>query len=131
MRRRLIAGFALVFALTVTGCGSNANSPSDTNVAGTWSGTVNSTYAGLSTFRATFGQSGNAISGSWSTSSNGGQFSGSKNGASVSVTATPANPLTCPFTANMTLSSASVMSGTYAAFNCSVSDSGTITITKQ
>jgi hypothetical protein len=43
---------------------------------------------------------------------------------------TPSVPTTCPFNLTATLSG-TTMSGTYAAYNCTVAESGTFTATKQ
>ena len=42
----------------------------------------------------------------------------------------PSVPTDCPYTINATVSG-NLMTGTYASFNCTVTDSGTIMLTKQ
>jgi hypothetical protein len=135
---------AAILLLGATGCGgSSTTSPSDTSVTGSWIGAINNTSLGRADVTATLTQSGSTISGSWLTAyettpavNYSGQLSGTKTGAGVSVTLTPAAlyaGLACSYTYNSTLSTATLMTGTFASFGCpnGIVDSGTLTLTKQ
>lgn len=133
MKRWMLVG---LLAFAASSCNSST-SPSSNDISGSWSGPVSDTTVGAGTLRATLAQSGSSITGTWSSTyanaanNNAGQITGSRNGSSVSLTASPSNPTTCPFTATLNLSSATSMSGTYATFNCTLAISGTINVAKQ
>jgi hypothetical protein len=135
----LLAGILLLGA---TGCGGSTASPSDASVTGTWVGAI-STSLGRENVTSALVQSGSTVSGTWSAIyesnppiNNSGQLSGTKTGAVVSVTFTPSSlyaGMACSYTYNSTLSTATLMTGTFASSNCpggSV-DSGPLTLTKQ
>jgi hypothetical protein len=131
----VVVGILLLGAI---GCSSSpaAPTPSSEDISGTWSGSILTTN-GLNTISMTFAESGASLSGSWSSLfpsntavNSGGQLTGSKNGANVAVTLTPSNPLNCPYTFNATVGTLTSMAGTFAAFNCTVSSSGQLTLTK-
>jgi hypothetical protein len=60
---------------------------------------------------------------------NGGSLSGTVTGSSLSVTLSPSDPLTCPFQVTATVNGNRI-TGTYAAFNCTVALSGSISLTR-
>jgi hypothetical protein len=126
---------SVIATAILIGCGGSSTSPTST-VAGNWSGTISSNVVGNGTLTMTLLQSGTALSGTWSTTyanssnNNSGSLAGSVNGAQLGATLTPSVPSTCPYNAAGTLSGTTI-SGTYAAFNCTVAASGTFTITKQ
>ncbi len=129
----LVGVFAV--CLSLPGCGGNSSTgPTGNNaVAGNYSGSLQSSYAGAGTMFATIAQSGSSLSGTWGTATalgnNSGSLSGTASGSTVSLRATPSNPLTCPFNATATFDGR-VLTGTYAAFNCSVADGGTFSLAK-
>jgi len=118
-------------------CGSSSTAPSEANISGTWSGPIVDNIAGGGTFRLTVVQTTHSLSGSWATTyanpstDTAGQATGTKNGSEVSISATPSNPVWCAYIANLTLTSATTMTGAYAAFTCTRPLSGTLTRTKQ
>lgn len=125
--------------LAVVGCGGNNSTPtaptsSQLNVSGTWTGTT-SDNLGTGPARATLAQSGNSISGTWSTGSgattNGGSVNGSSAGTNVSLSLVPSDPRTCGFTVTASVTGGNRMSGSYAAAKCTVVVTGTLTLTKQ
>lgn len=127
----------VVAVLSLSACGSSPVTPSSEDMSGTWSGTQNTTL-GQNTVSVSVSQSGSSLRGTWSSlfpsspnNNNGGQFTGTKSGASVSLTLTPSVPTNCPFTFTGTLTTVSNMSGTFAAFSCTVSNSGTLSLNKQ
>jgi|SRR5665213_237756 len=135
---------AAILLLGATGCsGGSTTSPSDANVNGGWVGAINNTALGREDVTITLAQSGSTVSGSWLTSyettpavSYSGQLAGTKTGAVVSVTLTPDAiyaGLACSYTYNSTLSTSTLMAGTFASFGCpnGVVDSNTLTLTKQ
>lgn len=140
MTQRLWFAIALV---VVAGCGSSAptapSAPaaptnSQLNVSGTWVGTV-ADNLGSGSARATLAQSGNSISGTWSTNAglvtNGGTVTGSSAGTNVSLSLIPSDPRTCGYAVTAVVTGGARMAGGYAATNCTVAVSGTLTLTKQ
>jgi hypothetical protein len=135
----LLAGILLLGA---TGCGGSTTSPSDASVTGSWVGAI-STSQGRENLTSALVQSGSTVTGTWSAIyettpavNYSGQLSGTKTGAVVSVTLTPPSSvanLECSYTYNSTLTTSTLMAGTFASFACpnGVVDSGTLTLTKQ
>ena len=105
---------------------------------GTWTGPITSNIVGIPTGTATvtLTQTGSSLSGTWSTVypdpmiNNSGSFSGTASEMSLSGTLSPSDPTSCPYTVNATVSG-NLMSGPYAAFNCTAVISGSISLTKQ
>lgn len=124
MKRLLLIG-----VLFVSACGGGPSGPSTTSVAGTWTGTVNDSLAGVVSASMTLAQSGATVSGTWAVSGNSGSLAGSMSGSSLSAVLSPSNPLTCPYSLTAT-NSGSRLIGTYAAFNCSIPISGSIALTR-
>lgn len=134
MRRQGIVVLICV-ALLAMACGDDSpTSPSNSGVTGTWVGSIQSTITGASTVRVTLTQSGSMISGSYSIAQgqavDAGNVSGMINGAGINLTATPSDPRTCPFQVTAVWSG-NIITGTYAAFNCTVAFSGSISLTRQ
>lgn len=129
---------ALVLALCLVaacGGGSSPSAPSVVQVTGTWSGSITSNQAsGSGPARVTLTQAGTALTGTWNAVGPGGPDSGNLTGAvsgsGVAMTLQSSVPSNCPYTVNVTVTGAS-MTGTYAAFNCTVAASGGITLAKQ
>ncbi len=130
MRVNAIVSVLVLIGLTAGCSSSSPTAPSEISVAGNWSGTLSDSLAGTGRLAFTFAQSAAALSGTWSTTysnpgyNNGGSLSGSVSGSSVTLTLTPSVPTYCPYNVTGTLSG-STLSGTYAAFNCTVAVSGT------
>lgn len=119
---------ALIVVLLLAGCSSVPN------YSGQWVGTVNDTRAGLGQGNLTISQSGSQLSGTWQIGFGGGVNSGylegTVNGSSVNVQLYPSNPAACPFNVIATRSGDTLV-GNYAAFNCTGSISGTLTVMRQ
>lgn len=143
--------FIAVAGLTVlAGCGSELQPTQPTpNLSGSWSGTITSTLSSTGTISLTLSQIGlvllpsgvgmeQDLTGTWLTSflnvnadANSGTLSGRVNEASVAFSLTPATPGVCPRDFTGTLANVTSMHGTYVTFNCTFTDSGTFTVTKQ
>lgn len=134
---------AFAFVLTLVACGASAacsglsklTGPSTASVSGTWSGTITSNQvAGNGAARVTISQTDDKLSGTWNTtgpnSPDSGSLTGFVDGSAVSMTLSPSVPTSCTSTATVTVSGNS-MTGTYAAFNCTVAAAGGIALTKQ
>ena len=130
--------FVCVLVLTLTSCGGDGgNSSPFGSVSGNYAGTIQDSVAGAGTVTGTLSESGSSLSGTFqATSANQQQFlsgtvSGTINGTAITLTFTPSVPTSCP--ANITLNQVSdtQLTGTYAAFNCTQADSGTINVTRQ
>jgi hypothetical protein len=86
--------------------------------------------------RITFNQSGGPLTGTWSATfangvlTNSGSLSGSMNGSDISAILTPTDPLTCPYNVTATRNG-NTITGTYAAFNCTASVTGSVNVTKE
>ena len=112
--------------------------PQQFSFNGTWTGPITSNFPGIppGTATATISQTGSSLSGTWATVypdptfNNSGSFSGTASGMSFSGMLSPSDPTACPYTINATVSG-NLMSGTYAAFNCTFAVSGSISLTKQ
>lgn len=134
---------ALVFVTMLgSGCGSSApTTPSVQSIAGNWNGTITTTTpAGQPNGNVAFtiAQTGSTLSGTWSTtyptspaSNNAGSLTGSLSGSGATFTLSPSNPTNCPYSATAALSGSSSMSGTFAAFNCTIAVAGSFSVTKQ
>ena len=129
--------FVCVLVLTLTSCGGDGgNSSPFGSVSGNYAGTIQDSVAGAGTVKGTLSESGSSLSGTFQATSANLQFlsgtvSGTINGTSITLTFTPSVPTSCP--ANITLNqvSATQLTGTYVAFNCTQADSGTINVTRQ
>lgn len=146
--------FIAVAGLTVlAGCGSELQPTQPTpNLSGNWSGTITSTLSSTGTISLTLSQMGlvllppgvgmeQDLVGTWVTSflnfnadANSGTLSGRVNESSVAFSLTPSQPTprgVCPRNFTGALTNATSMHGTYVTFNCTFTDSGTFTVTKQ
>jgi len=91
---------------------------------------------GDGTLTVTFLQSGKTLSGTWATTftdpsyNDSGSLSGAVDGAQVAATLTPSDPTSCPYNVAGTFSGAAI-NGTFAAFDCTVSASGSFEVEKQ
>jgi hypothetical protein len=136
IKPHMLVVLVLVALVGVVGCGG-PTSPADTNISGTWTGTIASTL-GTDSVGMTIAESSGSLSGTWSSiyasapnANNGGQLTGTKTGANVAMTLNPSVPTNCPYTFNATVTSATSLSGTFASFNCTVSLTGQLVLTKQ
>lgn len=131
--------FVFVVVLTLTSCdgGDGDDSSPFGSLSGNYVGTLQDSVAGAGTVQATLSESGSSLSGTLQSTfanpqnNNSGTISGTVNGTSVTLTFTPSVPTSCPFNATLTQVSATQLTGTYAAFNCTVAVSGTVNITRQ
>jgi hypothetical protein len=138
VRQRLLIAVVLggFVALHAMACGSSPSSPSSSSIAGTWTGSITDSLLGPGSVRITFNQSGGPLTGTWSATfvngavTNGGSFSGSINGSNISAILTPNDPLECPYNLSATRNG-NTITGTYAALNCTVVVSGSVTVTKE
>jgi hypothetical protein len=127
--------FGVILLVALTNCGGGDDE--DNDVSGTYTGTIQDAFAGTGTLRATISQSGSSLSGTFQTTfpdpqqNNSGTISGTVNGSVVTLTLTPSVPVFCAFNATLTQEDDDRITGTYVAVNCSVPDSGTISITRQ
>ena len=129
----LFAALVLVGALTA--CGGDSSGPAAFSYSGNWSGMLNDSIGGAGTTTVTMSQSGTQLVGTWQTTfaaggTNSGTLQGTVRTNDVLIELYPSDPSTCPF-ALVAQRSGSTLSGTYAAFNCTVAVSGTMSITKQ
>ena len=129
-------GHALVLlslCLVAAQCTDSPTSPS-ASLTGTWTGTIQDSLVGAGTARVTLAQSGSSLSGTWSftagADTNSGSLSGSVTGSSLSAMLTPSVPTSCPFQVTATING-NTISGTYAAVNCTVPISGSLSLTRQ
>ena len=105
------------------------------SLTGTWTGSATSTLTSVvGSVRATVIQVGSSLSGTWSVNypsvgTNSGTLSGTVTGSAVSVTLYPADPTSCLQAVTATLRGSS-MRGTWSTVNCTVSDSGSISLNK-
>ena len=133
--RLVLFSLALTLAGVLAACGGGGSGPTAFSYSGTWSGTLNDSIGGAGTATITVSQSGSDLVGTWqSTFAAGGTNSGTLQGLirtnDVLIELYPSDPRTCPF-ALVAQRSGSTLSGTYVAFDCTVSVSGTMSITKQ
>lgn len=124
----------LACCLAVCSCSDNSTSPSNVSLTGSWNGNTNApgSAAGTGIVRATISQSGSTLSGTWGVTyinpiyNNSGQLSGTFDGTAISLTLDSSVPIACPYKVTATLQSSSIMSGTFATFNCTVAQSGSV-----
>lgn len=129
-------GSILLIASILVGLSActSGGAPSGFNYGGQWSGTIQDSQAGNGTITATLTQSGTDIGGTWeatfASGTNGGSAVGTINGSQVVFELQPSLALACPYRV-VAHRSGSTLSGNYAAFNCSGTITGTLTITKK
>lgn len=126
-----VAWIALL-ALSLSRCGH----ASEDDLTGTWTGSFKDTLAVFGGGKMTFSQSGSAVSGTWqvtfSTTSpynNDGLIDGTFTGGSLSARLTSSHG-GCPFQLTATRSG-SRLSGTYAASDCAVAETGSLDLEKR
>jgi hypothetical protein len=131
--RRLVV---IVVALLVSTCGGSSPSSPSLNLSGNWSGTIVDSLAGTGVLHMTVAQSGSSLTGTaasvYPTGQGGGSFAGTLNGTNITGTTTPSVPTLCPSNFTAVVNSAGTqLSGTLAAFNCTVPETATLNLTKQ
>jgi hypothetical protein len=123
----------LILVVLLGGCVSGGSVPTPFNYGGTWSGSIQDSMAGAGTVALTMSQSGGNLFGTWqatfSNGGNGGTLAGVVNGNEVLVELYPSNPNFCPY-AVVATRSGSGMNGTYAAYNCLDTVTGTLNVSK-
>jgi hypothetical protein len=130
--KRALSTLTLVCAALVAGCTST--SPGD-EIAGNWSGVITSNVAGNGTIRLSLLQSGSKLTGTWATSfpnaaaDNSGSLIGNVTDSQIGATLNPSVPTACPSTVAGSVNG-TMITGTYAAFNCSAVSSGGFSVTK-
>jgi hypothetical protein len=142
MRRLTYMGIGLVTMIWVVlaGCGGDDDDNNDANVTGTFRGTIQDSIAGTGTITVTLAQDDSDLIGTYQTTfadprnNSAGSVEGEVQGNAVTLTATPSVtplvPTACPFNVTAIVNGAQI-SGTYAAFNCTVAVSGSLTLTRQ
>lgn len=105
------------------------------NYSGSYVGTVNDSAAGAGTMNISISQSEDRLAGTWQASfstsgSNGGSLLGIVDGDSLILELYPSVPTACPFNAVVNRNG-DTLSGSYSAFNCSVTGTGTVEVQKQ
>ena len=137
MRRlaRMCIPVMVLIGIMLAGCGGD-DSDDDANVAGTFRGTIQDSVAGTGTLTITLAQNGSDLTGTYQatfanpSNNGGGTVRGEVDGNAVTLTTSPSVPTACPFNATATVNGGQI-SGTYAAFNCTVAASGTVNLTRQ
>ena len=129
----------ILSAMLLTGflasCTSSTSGGATFSYSGTWSGPINDSLGGPGTITTTLSQSGSNLVGTWQAvftegGNNGGTLAGVISGNEVLIELYPSDPSSCPF-AVVAQRSGSTISGTYAAFNCVIAITGTVSVTKQ
>jgi hypothetical protein len=140
MRRLTYVGIGLVMIWVALGGCDGDDEPHDANVAGTFRGTIQDSIAGPGTLTVTLAQDDSDLRGTYQTTfadprnNSAGSVEGEVQGNAVTLTATPSVtpfvPTACPFNVTAIVNGDQI-SGTYAAFNCTVAVSGSLTLTRQ
>ena len=124
MKKTILLGLLIV----LTACSTSSN------YSGQWAGQVIDNIAGVGQGNLTFSQDGDTLSGAWQITFargvNSGYVEGVVNGNSIRAQLYPSNPQACPYNVTATRSGDN-LTGNYAAFNCNVANSGTITASRQ
>lgn len=123
-----------VTSVAVSACSSGSGGFGAFSYGGTWSGTIQDSVAGNGTIRVALTQAGTTLVGTWSASfvgsDNGGSLVGLVNGDQVVLELNPSNVYACPYDVVATRSG-STMAGTYAAFDCTGTITGRLTVAKE
>jgi hypothetical protein len=140
MRRLTYVGIGLVMIWVALGGCDGDDEPHDANVTGTFRGTIQDSIAGTGTITVTLAQDDSDLIGTYQTTfadprnNSAGSVEGEVQGNAVTLTATPSVtpfvPTACPFNVTAIVNGDQI-SGTYAAFNCTVAVSGSLTLTRQ
>ncbi|MGE3542031.1 MAG: hypothetical protein AB7N91_32025 [Candidatus Tectimicrobiota bacterium] len=126
----------LLVVVSLVGCSSDDDDEDIAQVSGNYQGTIQDSIAGPGTLRVSIIQQGNQLSGSWQSSfnnaanDNSGTLSGTAGEDDAQVIFTPARVTACPFQTTLDVND-SRLQGTYAAFNCTTTLTGTLSVTRQ
>ena len=130
----LIATLGLSSVLSACSGGSGSSTtPSTASLAGSYSGSLSDSVAGSGSVGLSIAQSGNSISGQFADTfsnpsyDNGGSISGTVSGNSFSGSVKSVFVNACGFSIKGSLSG-STLSGTYSATDCTVSATGTFSV---
>ncbi|MDO8771422.1 MAG: lipoprotein [Burkholderiaceae bacterium] len=129
MKKRL---FLVLAAMALAGCGSTG----DPDLSGNWTGTGKTTSNGAvtqSTIKATLAQNGTVVTGNLTAEGTDGTFpgtvAGNFNGSTLTANFSPSDATRCPYSATLVYSD-NKLSGIGTAYNCSVSSSFEINLTR-
>jgi hypothetical protein len=137
-KHRMVIGLlaaAMLFLSACAGGSSGGNSTPSFSYSGTWTGTINDSLAGAGSITVTLVQAGSNIAGTWQAlfpavgGSNGGNVVGVIDNTQVIAQLNPSDPATCPFDV-VAVRSGNTLSGTYAAFDCSIAVTGTLVVSR-
>lgn len=118
----------------------STTAPAQFNVSGDWSGSMSDALLGASAVSFSLAQTGDSVTGSWAavyadtTKDISGSVVGNVVGSTLTILLKPASPPTCqygPFEFTATETSSTTLSGTFAAVQCPIADSGSISIAIQ
>jgi hypothetical protein len=118
--------------VSLLGCGGG-----ESDVTGTWAGTLQDSVAGVGTLLVTFTQTDARVMGNWqmaftdSRNNNLGTISGTVGDPAIALVLSTAQPPACPFTVAANRDDEDHITGTYASFNCTNAQNGTLDITRQ
>jgi hypothetical protein len=133
--RDLGTSFILLATVALAGCGSSPASPSNTSLNGTYSGAVQDSINGVGTLSAALAQNGSSVTGTYSVAypvgNSSGSFTGSFGSGNLTGVLAPSNPLLCSSNLTGVVSQdGTTITGNYASFNCTGSESGNFTIVR-
>ena len=135
-RALVIAAVALLAACAA----KSSTAPPNFNVTGSWSGSISDALVGTGALSMSLAQTGDSVTGSWSTTyadtmyNLTGRAAGHVIGSTFTVLLRPFSPPTCqygPFQFTATQAGGASISGTYTTVQCTVADSGTISVAIQ
>jgi ABC-type glycerol-3-phosphate transport system substrate-binding protein len=137
MKRRMVIGLLSAAMLFLSACagGSGGGSTPSFSYSGTWTGTINDSLAGAGTITVTLVQAGSNIAGTWQAlfpavgGSNGGNIVGVIDNTQVLAQLNPSDPTTCPYDV-VAVRSGNTLSGTYAAFDCTIAVTGALVVSR-
>ena len=126
-------GASLVLVLALLSCTGG-----ESDLTGTWTGTITDSVAGIGTLSLTMTQTATQLTGTWQstfadpTNNNGGNLSGSVAAASIALVLAAAQPQACSLTVAVTRDNepADHFTGTYVAFNCARAQNGSLEVTR-
>jgi hypothetical protein len=120
-----------VVGLMLVGCGSD---DAEDDVSGNYRGTIQDSLVGSGTITATLAEDDGRVTGTFQTSfpqgNGGGNVSGSRTDNALTLTVIPTVATVCPVNVTATIDGDEIR-GTYAAFSCSVAETGNFTMTLQ
>lgn len=131
MKRAVLVALVALLA----GCGSKSPAAPSNPLSGNYRGTLNAA-SGVAQLSLSLSQTGGSLSGTYIANytslgvSVSGSLSGTANGSTITATLQPGDARLCPGNIVGQHSGATI-SGTYAAFNCTVADGGTFNVTRQ